>query len=155
MRAIATVLLVLMAATAGLCQADEAPADGTAEAEDLMVLLRAVWPGGDLENTSFRVFKDRNMRELVELYPAPDGTAMAVLPAGEYYVMAVVDANGNNQVDAGDGFGFHGVSDLSADSAPAPVTVAPEQLNSATIPILMKRSEDGRLVPLPAALQGT
>jgi len=114
-----------------------------------------VWPEGDLENTSFRVFKDAEMRQLIDTYPGPDGSAVVVLPPGEYYVMAVVDANGNNEVDAGDAFGFHGVADLSAGSAPGPVTVAREKLNAATIPILMVRAEDGRLVPLPSALQGT
>lgn len=156
-RAMAVVLLALMAATPGFCQADEAPAQPPADdaGEAQVVVIRAVWPGADLTNTSFRVFEDQQMRSLVDIFPAPDGTAVAVLRPGEYYIMAVVDANGNNQVDADDGFGFHGVSDLSGNSQPAPAVVKEGQLNSAIIPILMIRSEDGRLVPLPSAQQRT
>lgn len=159
MRTITTVLLALMMATVGLCQAQEAPAqpeaDGADEADGQVVMMRAVWPEGDLTNTSFRVFTDQQMRVLLDVFPAPEGTAMTVLPPGEYYAMAVVDANGNNQVDAGDGFGFHGVSDLSGESRPSALKVEAGRLNQITIPILMVRSEDGRLLPLPSALQAT
>ncbi|MFO8079331.1 MAG: hypothetical protein R6V07_03395 [Armatimonadota bacterium] len=158
-RATATLLMVLLAATVVFAQGEkpvaQEQADEDAGDEGLTVLLRAVWPGGDVEDTTFRVFNDPNMREPVDIFPAAEGTAMAVLPPGEYYVMAVVDANGNNEVDAGDGFGFYGVADLSPESRPAPVTVEKAELNSATIPILMVRTEDGRLAPLPSAQQST
>jgi len=157
-QAIAIVLAIAALPALGLCQVDEAPAQPPADdgdAQGQVVIMRAIWPGADLTNTSFRVFDDKQMRQLVDIFPAPDGTAMAVLRPGEYYVMAVVDANGNNQVDAGDGFGFNGVSDLSGASQPSPATVEANALNQVTIPILMTRHEDGRLVPLPSALQAT
>lgn len=147
-RAIALILLLLATCAAGLCQ-EEAPAGQGDDAEGQVVIIRARWPGHDLANTSFRVFTDQRMRELVDVFPAPEGSAITVLRPGEYYVMAVVDANGNNQVDAGDGFGFHGVTDLSPGAQPAAMTVREGELNAAEIAILMVRAEDGRLVPLP------
>jgi len=67
----------------------------------------------------------------------------------------VVDVNGNDRADAGDGFGFHGVNDLSSQTRPQPLTVRADALNAAVIRILMTRGEDGRLVPIPAALAAT
>lgn len=155
-RAIAITLALVALPALGLCQVDETPAQPPADGgEGQVVVMRAIWPGGDLTNTSFRVFEDEQMRRLVDIFPAPDGTAMAVLRPGEYYVMAVVDANGNNQVDAGDAFGFHGVADLSGESQPSPATIEENALNQLTVPILMIRAEDGRLVPLPSALQAS
>ncbi|MFP4249463.1 MAG: hypothetical protein ACLFU7_07375 [Armatimonadota bacterium] len=159
-RGSATLLMVLLAAMVGVCQGDQPPEqqlpdDGVEGDRGQVVVMRAVWPDGDLANTSFRIFADREMRVPMDVLPAPEGEAMIVLQPGEYYVMAVVDANGNNAVDAGDGFGFYGVSDLAADSRPLPLTVEETKLNSATIPILMVMTEDGRLAPLPSALQTT
>jgi len=76
---------------------------------------------------------------------------MALRP-GEYYVMAVVDVNGNGQADPGDGFGFYGVADLSPESRPQPFTVRDDALNAGAITILMTIGENGRLVPIAEAL---
>ncbi len=158
-RVIALLLMTLALPAIAFCQADDAPAQqpegDEAETEGQVVVLKAVWPDADLTNTSFRVAEDLRMQKIVDIFPAPDGTAMAVLRPGEYYVMAVVDANGNNEVDAGDGFGFHGVSDLSEGSRPQPLKVEEGQLNSAKIPILLTRTEDGRLTPLTATRERT
>ncbi len=131
------------------------PAEGADQGDGQVVLLNVTWPGADLSNTAFRVFSDRRMRRPVDVFPAPAGSALAVLRPGEYYVMAIVDVNGNNLVDAGDGFGFYGVSDLSGNSQPEPLKVAADQLNTAAITILMTRGGDGRLIPLPSALEHT
>ncbi|MFW6156620.1 MAG: hypothetical protein ACOC7J_04820, partial [Armatimonadota bacterium] len=160
-RTIALVLLALALPLTGLCQGEGAPAqapeggEDAAEGEGQVVVMRAVWPDGDLTNTAFRVFEDRAMRNMVDVFPAPGGNAMAVLRPGEYFVMAVVDVNGNNKPDTGDGFGFHGVSDLSAESQPEPMKVEEGKLNTTAISILMTRAEDGRLTPLPSALERT
>ncbi|MGI5819371.1 MAG: hypothetical protein ACOX9R_14885 [Armatimonadota bacterium] len=158
-RAMTVVLLALAGLAVAFAQVDEAPAQPPAGDADQdrgqVVVMRAVWPGGDLSNTSFRLFGDREMRVLMDILPAPDGEAMILLQPGEYFVMAVVDANGNNEVDAGDGFGFHGVTDLDAASQPMPLRVEEGQANLATISILMVLAEDGRLVPLPSAVERT
>ncbi len=154
MRATVIALLLLALPLLGYAQgvgdAQEAPAAPAPEAqgEGLVVMLTVSWPGADLMNASFRVFADATMREPLDVFPAPGGSALAVLPPGEYYVMAIVDLNGNNVADAGDGFGFHGVSGLTDGSRPSPLTVAPEQFNSATIPILLVQGPDGRLMPI-------
>jgi hypothetical protein len=154
MRATVIALLLLALPLLGYAQgvgdALEAPAAPAPEAqgEGLVVMLTVTWPGADLMNASFRVFADATMREPLDVFPAPGGSALAVLPPGEYYVMAIVDLNGNNVADAGDGFGFHGVSGLTDGSRPSPLTVAPEQFNSATIPILLVQGPDGRLMPI-------
>ncbi len=152
MKRLTVALLLLVAAAAGLCQDAETPV-----VQGQVVVARAEWPDQDLSNTAFRVFADQEFRELVDVFPAggPDGTAIMALRPGDYYIMAVVDVNGNDRVDAGDGFGFHGVNDLSSQTRPQPLTVRADALNAAVIRILMTRGEDGRLVPIPAALADT
>ncbi|MGD9498101.1 MAG: hypothetical protein AB7Y46_17500, partial [Armatimonadota bacterium] len=139
-------VVALLLAGMGAALGQDAP-----EAQGQIVMARAIWPGQDLTNTSFRVFADQEMRQLVDVFPAggPDGGAIMGLRPGEYYIMAVVDVNGNDRVDAGDGFGFHGVEDVSAQSRPRPLTVRADALNVVAIPILMTMGEDGRLLAIP------
>ncbi len=47
------------------------------------------------------------------------------LPPGKYYLMAIVDNNGTNRLDAGDGFGFYGVENMrKRGEFPEPVLVS-------------------------------
>ena len=47
------------------------------------------------------------------------------LPPGKYYLMAIMDNNGTNTLDAGDDFGFYGVEDMrTRGKLPQPVLVA-------------------------------
>ncbi len=48
------------------------------------------------------------------------------LKPGKYYLMAIVDKNSNNKLDAGDTFGFYGVTDMYKRGAfPEPILVKP------------------------------
>ena len=50
------------------------------------------------------------------------------LPPGKYYLMAIVDNNNTNKLDAGDDFGFYGVEDMrKRGDFPQPVLVSPNQ----------------------------
>ncbi len=47
------------------------------------------------------------------------------LPPGKYYLMAIIDNNGTNRLDAGDGFGFYGVENMrKRGEFPEPVLVS-------------------------------
>lgn len=55
----------------------------------------------------------------------PSGEWTLNLPPGKYYLMAILDNNGTNTLDAGDDFGFYGIENLQARIAmPQPVLVA-------------------------------
>ena len=51
------------------------------------------------------------------------------LPPGKYYLMAIVDNNKTNKLDAGDDFGFYGVEDMrTRGEFPEPVLISPNKL---------------------------
>ncbi len=165
MRHVTAALLLIAGAAAGFCQdpPPEPPAppvtprvgESEAQGEGQVVMMTARWPGrDDMSNTAFRVFSDQALTELVDVFPAggAGGSAIMALRPGEYYVMAVVDANGNGQADPGDGFGFYGVTDLSPESRPQPLVVRDDAINAGRITILMTIGEDGRLVPIAEAI---
>lgn len=53
------------------------------------------------------------------------GTWKLNLPPGKYYLMAIVDNNGTNRLDTGDGFGFYGVENMrKRGEFPEPVLVS-------------------------------
>lgn len=93
-------------------------------AEPLLVVARVHWPGQDLTNAQVRVFRDAQRQELVGSFPALDTSGRCVLPLaeGEYYLMAVVDVDGDQALSPGDGMGFYGVVDPST-SQPQPCRI--------------------------------
>ena len=109
----------------------------------VMVVVRATWPGQDVEQTTFYVYADAAMKDRRHVFPADAGrgTAVMLLGPGEYYVMAIVDVNANKKADAGDGFGFYGVHSVSAEARPQPLRAYP------------KSRFDGRMRQSTAALQ--
>ena len=165
MRYVIAVLLLFAGSVPGVCQ-DPPPAPpappatpqaeaGEAQGQGQAVMMTARWPGrDDMSNTVFRVFSDQALTDLVDVFPAggAGGSAIMALRPGEYYVMAVVDVNGNGQADPGDGFGFYGVNDLSPASRPQPLVVREDAINAGRITILMTIGEDGRLVPIAEAI---
>ncbi|MEA3401509.1 MAG: hypothetical protein U9R79_09750 [Armatimonadota bacterium] len=156
MRGLAAVLMTMLLACPALCQeqAEEPPAP---QGEGELVIARAVWPDHDLSNTVYRVFSDQAMKQLVDAFPAggAGGAAGMVLDPGDYYLMAVVDANGNGVPDAGDGLGFYGVETLSSQARPQPLQVREGFVGTATVPILVRMTEGNQLEALPWAVAMT
>lgn len=111
----AVLMAMLYACACGWAQ--EAP-------EPQLVVATVHWPGQDLTNAHVRVFRDPQRQDLVGSFPALDTTGRCVLPLepGEYYMMAVVDVNGDEALSPGDGMGFYGVVDPN-NSQPQPCRV--------------------------------
>ncbi len=153
-----TAMLAVCSVLAFSQDAPEAPAT-----EGEVLVVTAIWPGQDLTHTRFLVFADAAMKDLVDVFPAggSGGSGMLALRQGEYYLMALVDVNGNNKTDAGDGFGFYGVDDCSAATRPQPLKVGPAQPHVLSVRILMTMDDQGHLRPValepgePAAAAGS
>lgn len=148
MRTLSVTALILLAATIALCQ------DTTAgEAEGHILIARVIWPDQDLSRTAYHVFADEARRELVDVFPAtnPEGAALLALRPGQYWIQAVVDVNGNDVPDAGDGLGWYGVNELSREARPQPLQVRGPTLEPVVIPILVRIAEGGGLEALPWA----
>ncbi len=141
--------IALAAALAGPAVSQDTPAAADQD-NRVMVVVRATWPGQDVEQTTFYVYADAAMKDRRHVFPADAGrgTAVMLLGPGEYYVMAIVDVNANKKADAGDGFGFYGVHSVSAEARPQPLRVTEGQPQTATIDIVMAMDAEGRLAPV-------
>jgi len=146
-------MMVVLGGCAAPASCQALPQTSTAEPE--VVVVAVIWPGQDLSRARFYVFADAEMKDRVDVFPAggPSGAGVMVLRPGKYYLMAVVDVNGNDKPDAGDSFGFYGVQDCSAQTHPQPFTVGPDQPHSVSVRILMTMDEGGRLRPVPPGPQ--
>ncbi|MDE0637879.1 MAG: hypothetical protein OXI43_18730 [Candidatus Poribacteria bacterium] len=86
------------------------------------------------------------------------------LKPGKYYLMAIVDKNSNNKLDAGDTFGFYGVTDMYKRGAfPEPILIKPNtftenlevQISATYTPKRQSKNEkntaiiSGRVTPIP------
>lgn len=148
MRPLAAAALIVLCAA--LAHAQDAPAT---EGEGQILVARALWPEQDLSKAAYHVFADEARRELVDVFPAtnPEGAALLALRAGTYWIQAVVDVNGNDVPDAGDGLGWYGVDELSSEARPQPLQVTGPRLEPVVVPILVTIAEGGGLSALPWA----
>lgn len=150
--------------TVALLLTEIAPAQPQPPAEAVqgtLIIAQARWPGTandaqDLSRASFHVFADAQMKDRVDVFPSggPGGAAFMALRPGSYYIMVIVDVNASGATDAGDAFGWYGVEDLAPSSRPKPLVVGDQPGEAITIPILVTRTEQGGLAPLPGAPRG-
>ncbi|NPV47504.1 MAG: hypothetical protein HPY69_11125 [Armatimonadetes bacterium] len=131
--ACSALIIVLCACVSGWSE------DGS---EPLLVVARVHWPGQDLTNAQVRVFRDPQRQELVGSFPALDTSGRCVLPLeqGEYYLMAVVDVDGDQALSPGDGMGFYGVVDPTT-SQPQPCRITADTSEVLIVISLMMDTE--------------
>lgn len=117
-----------------------------AEPDPVLVIGQIYWPGKDLTNAQIRVFRDQQRQDPVGAFPSLDNTGRCLLPLrpGEYWLMAVVDLNGDQKLGPGDGLGFYGVVDPT-QSQPQPFKVE-EKTFAALLPISLEMGQDNKLV---------
>ena len=97
----------------------------------LSVGLGPVNPQTPFENRKALIlaYTDLSWKYRAGIAPVTDtGTwALNLLP-GKYYLMAIVDNNNTNKLDAGDDFGFYGVEDMrKRGEFPEPVLISPNK----------------------------
>ena len=75
-------------------------------------------------------YTDLSWKYRAGIAPVLDSGAWILnLPPGKYYLMAIVDNNKTNKLDAGDDFGFYGVEDMrKRGEFPEPVLISPNKL---------------------------
>ncbi len=157
------VLLLVGLAAAHGAGATEQP---TSEPERVPVIGYLSWPGHDLSRGNIRVFSDARHTRLVAAVntQSASGNFILLLPPGAYWLVAVVDTNGNGKWDAGDGMGFYGVTDVTRRQGPPPLVIDHGMLSpTVMISISVQAQADGRLKaiavrppsPLPEAGRAT
>ena len=116
------------------------------------IVGKIVWPDHDLSQAQVRVYKDQALKELADAFPTggPGGSYVAIVDPGEYYLMAVVDVNGNGKLDAGDGLGYFGVTVFDPKTQkPQPVKLPANGLvTDVHLAITATIGADGKPVPL-------
>ncbi|MBM3498920.1 MAG: hypothetical protein FJX74_09645, partial [Armatimonadetes bacterium] len=136
-----------------------AAAAGVAGAQSLvgvpMITGSILWPDHDLTKAQVRLYRDRAMTDLYDIYPASaaGGAFVAIVEPGEFYLMAIADLNGNDKLDTGDGLGYFGVSVFDpATQAPRGLRVPRDGLVSdVQIPVTATIDAAGKPVPLEGA----
>jgi uncharacterized protein (DUF2141 family) len=118
------------------------------------VVGRILWPEHDLSKAQVRFYRDLALTDLCDAYPTGDegGGYLALLEPGEFYLMAVVDVNGDEKLDEGDGVGYYGVSVFDPQTQkPKALKVQPDAfIRDVQIPITATIGPDKR----PVALSG-
>jgi len=117
---------------------------------------RIVWQEHNLKNATVQLFKDQKLKEIYTkgLLRDPEGTyALEIDDPGTYYMVAFVDDNGNDKIDAGDGMGIYGVMDWSDPSQqPEPLKLTKGlKLSGVDVVITAIANEQGRIVPISSS----
>ena len=85
-----------------------------------------IWPEHDLSFAIVQAYKDPTMTAATAQAKTDDkGRFQLLLPPGEYYVMAGVDADGDGKYTSGDGIGAYAVTN-AAEQMPKKLVVTPD-----------------------------
>ncbi|MFQ6096195.1 MAG: hypothetical protein ACE5O2_00605 [Armatimonadota bacterium] len=111
---------------------------------------RVVWPNGRIRGGTVNVFRDPALLDHVATVDCARETGRFVLalPAGEYYLMAGVDADGDGRVSPGDGIGMYGADDLLGGAKKRPLRVDSGALVT-HVRIVVSARFDRNLAPVP------
>lgn len=112
------------------------------------IVGKIIWPDHDVSKAQVLLYRDAAMTELADVFPVGGerGTFVALVEPGEYYLMALVDANGSGKLDAGDAIGYF--ADLQT-GAPKAIRLVPEGfVTDVHIAISATVGSDGKPEPL-------
>ena len=113
---------------------------------NLIVFGRVVWPGlAWFPRGAVSAARDLRFTEVVATAPiSPEGRFILALPAGDYYLRAVVDVNADGKVSRGDGIGFYGVT--SPKNRPRLLSVQPDApMEQVVVHVVFQLDDNGKL----------
>ncbi len=121
----------------------EGQAGEAASIEDRIVLSgNVIWPKHELKYTMVQAYSDPSMTVATAQAKTDDkGKFKLAVPAGDYYVVAGVDADGDGKYTKGDGIGSYGVAN-AAEQMPKKLTVT-EDLKNKEISLVITAEFDG------------
>ncbi len=110
------------------------------------------WTGNSLKGGVIQIFREAALlREIHQVGVDEDGRFSLQLPAGDYYLMANVDADGDGKYSLGDGLGGYGTADITT-TPPSVLTLAAGTNPEITIFVSARYNADGQL---EAVAEGT
>jgi len=105
-------------------------------------------PNNKFTNTLIFVYTDPMWNNrIAQIQVSETGEYTISVPAGKYYVLAVIDENNSNLLDAGDRFGIWGMTRFGASPKPVEVTEGNVKANR-NILIIGRINKSGKPVPL-------
>jgi len=118
-------------------------------ADKTLLSGNVLWPGHDLKHGVVQVYSDPSMTMTAAQANTDDkGKFRMLIPAGDYYIMAGVDSDGNGKYTKGDGIGSYGVAN-AAEQMPKKLAVN-EDLKGKEINLVITAEFDasGQLKPI-------
>ncbi|MFC1713149.1 TolB family protein [Candidatus Poribacteria bacterium] len=92
-------------------------------ADKILLSGNVIWPDHDLRLGMVQAYSDPSMTVAAAQAKTDDkGKFRLLVPAGDYYIMAGVDADGDGKYTSGDGIGAYGVAN-AAEEMPKKLTV--------------------------------
>jgi len=117
-----------------------APSDETAK-----VSGKVIWTGNPVSNSVIEVYNDQTLtRPVREIGVDEEGNFALNLPAGDYYIISSVDADGDGTYSVGDGIGGYGTKNIT-QNPPAKLTIAEGDSQNIEIFISSQYDSDGQL----------
>ena len=123
----------------------EVDLDGTATAQ---LTGKVRWTGQSFKGGVIQAFREAALlKGAYQTRVSEDGKFSLQLPPGDYYLMANVDADGNDRYSLGDGLGGYGTADIITAS-PSALTVAEGTNPEITIFVSARYNAEGQLEPI-------
>ncbi|HIE27487.1 TPA: carboxypeptidase regulatory-like domain-containing protein, partial [Candidatus Poribacteria bacterium] len=114
-------------------------------AETATVSGKVIWPEHTVNNSVIQVYNDPTLtRPMREVAVDENGNFSLTLPAGDYYITASVDADGDGKYSASDGIGGYGTTDIT-QKPPAKLTLGERDTQEIEIFISSKYDASGQL----------
>jgi uncharacterized protein (DUF2141 family) len=115
------------------------------------IVGRIVWPDHDLAKAQVLLYRDRAMTDLADAFPVGGeaGSYVVLIEPGEYYLMAMVDVNGDGKPGVGDGIGYF--ADPKTHEPKSVKLVADGFVKDVQIPITATIGADGKPAPIERA----
>ncbi|MBC8235361.1 PD40 domain-containing protein [bacterium] len=106
---------------------------------------KVIWLKHSVNNSIIQVYNDQTLtRAIKEVSVDENGNFSLSLPAGDYYIIASVDADGDGKYSLGDGIGGYGTTDIT-QNPPEKLTLGEEDTQEIEIFISSEYDSSGQL----------
>ncbi|MBM3235975.1 hypothetical protein FJZ31_06705 [Candidatus Poribacteria bacterium] len=114
-------------------------------AETAKISGKVIWAEHPVNNSVIQVYNDQTLtKAMKEVGVDENGNFSLNLPAGDYYIIASVDADGDGKYSAGDGIGGYGTTDIT-QNPPAKLTLGESDTQDIKIFISSEYDASGQL----------
>ena len=130
------------------------PTTGTPERATAAVLGEVMWAGQSVKGSAVQVYQDPALVRIVKQVEADENGKFSLqLPAGDYYLIANVDTDGDGRFSQGDGIGAYGSDDMTS-MPPSTLILKPAENSDIKLHVTARYNADGQLEAVRTADAG-